>query len=186
MYRKALISDDGIRRWDPPGESWQRLGGIFANAPPAAVSMETERLDVFGLGADYAMHHKILHRFWWDPPGESWEKLGGTFTSAPAAVSWGPNGLDVFGLGTDYAMYHKAWVYGRWDPPGESWQRLGGIFTSAPAALKLDYYDIIGIFGLGLDNSMYYKTLIGSYGSRRRWDPPGESWQRLGGTFIHP
>ena len=105
------------------------FGGIFTS-PPAAVMMNahapvvihpvadpnaapatgpvigplTPRLDLFGLGLDYAMYHK---RFWgafdqndFQTP---WQSLDGIFTSAPAAIDWGNERVDVFGLGLDHA-----------------------------------------------------------------------------------
>src|SRR5207248_11340011 len=67
------------------------------NAPPSIghgpaggggiTTLLTERIDLFGLGSDYAMYHKrFLGTFDQDdlPP---WQKLDGIFTSAPAAIA---------------------------------------------------------------------------------------------------
>src|SRR5215469_15805685 len=73
------------------GTAWTgdyNLGGIFASVPAAAsgwTQAKTPRVDVFGVGTDYAMYHKAIVNG--VLPG-AWEDLGGEFTSAPAAIAW--------------------------------------------------------------------------------------------------
>ncbi|MDQ2688486.1 MAG: hypothetical protein M3Y28_11545, partial [Armatimonadota bacterium] len=111
----------------PFGHTSFHLGGTFASVPVAVSSQArrpllvagnqqvaarvqtgaggallTNRLDVFGLGLDYAMYHKTLWGDYKDETGP-WENLGGIFTSSPAALAWGAGRVDVFGLGTDHA-----------------------------------------------------------------------------------
>src|ERR1035438_5245772 len=102
-------------------------GSTLEQEAIAVVAWGPNRLDVFGLGTDYAMYHKAWLGNSWQP---QWEYLGGKFNSPPAVASWAANRLDVFGLGTDNAMYHKAWLGNSWQP---QWEGLGGKFNSPPA-----------------------------------------------------
>ena len=93
----------------------------------------TQRIDLFGLGLDYAMYHKS---FWGVHDEDSlspWFRLGGIFVSVPAAIAWAGNRVDVFGLGTDHAMFTKTRTGSSWT---SEWQRLGGAFTSAASLVS--------------------------------------------------
>lgn len=119
----------GMGIWLPSQTEWEGLGGIF-NSPPTVVSWGTNRLDIFGLGTDNQMYHKVWNDNRWLPSQTGWEALGGVFQSEVAALSWGPNRLDVFGLGTDNVMYHKFWTPGSgWGPSQTGWENLGGVFN---------------------------------------------------------
>jgi len=103
------------RWWDGASwGGWESLGGILQSTPKA-VAWSANRLDVFGVGTDYALYHR-----WWD--GSSWggwESLGGILesplngprlaTNSVDAVAWAANRLDIFGVGTDSALYHRWW-----------------------------------------------------------------------------
>ena len=71
-----------------PGSPPTNLGGTFTS-PPVAVALGQDRLDVFGLGLDYALYHKVHAAA--APVGQqwsaNWENLGGNFTSTPVVVS---------------------------------------------------------------------------------------------------
>ena len=144
---------------------------------PAVAAWGSNRLDIFGLGTDWAMYHKAWDGSW-HPSVTDWERLGGVFYSPPAVTAWGSNRLDIFGLGTDWAMYHKAWD-GSWHPSVTDWERLGGIFTSPPAVTAWGS-NRLDIFGLGTDWAMYHKAWDGS------WHPSVTDWERLGGIFTSP
>src|SRR5262249_35948335 len=99
------------------------FGGIFTSVPASVASMGrqvivgrdgvewvgpwTYRIDLFGLGLDYAMYHKSVWGSFDENDLSGWERLDGVFISAPAAFAWGNNRVDVFGVGTDHAMYTK-------------------------------------------------------------------------------
>src|SRR5262249_4751139 len=117
-------------------ESWDPLGGVF-NSQPTAVSWGTDRLDIFGLGTDDGMYHKVWDGRNWLPSHEEWKNLGGRFNCAPTAVCTHSGALYIFGLGTNNRMFYKAfgvnmlgarnWMPiedGAWDPS------LGGEFIN--------------------------------------------------------
>jgi hypothetical protein len=171
-----------------PAEAGAALGTVSATAASTAAGVHVgghhdvvtgatsvfplvERVDLFGLGLDYAMYHKQL---WGDPadhPGP-WQSLGGSFTSAPAAIVLGGH-IHVFGLGTDYAMYHRAWN-GTWSP---GWERLGGFFSSAPVVVSPSP-DRLDVFARGADFTLRHRTLEGG-----AWTT---DWQNLGGSLASP
>jgi hypothetical protein len=101
------------------------------------LSTMTHRLDLFGLGLDYAMYHKTFLGEFDRDELSGWQNLGGVFTSAPSAIVAAPGRIDVFGLGMDHALYTKRFVkqhiIGHWTP---DWERLGGTFTSAASLVS--------------------------------------------------
>ncbi|GAC1347237.1 MAG: hypothetical protein NVSMB27_12250 [Ktedonobacteraceae bacterium] len=166
-----------------PGSPSTNLGGTFTS-PPVAVALGQDRLDVFGLGLDYALYHKVhapaapVGRQW----SPNWENLGGNFTSTPVVVSTADNRIDLFGLGPDQGMLHRAWhgsvVTGISPLPGpgkwSDWDELGGGFTSLPAVLPAAS-GAFDLFARGLDFMVYHAT----------WTPgtPAD-WQLLGGGLL--
>jgi hypothetical protein len=141
-------------------------GGTFTS-PPAAVLVGLNRIDVFGLGKDYAVLHIS-----YDSSSHSWsawENLGGNFTSTPVAASTGSNRIDLFGLGVDQGMLNRAWNGSSWT----DWEELGGAFTSLPAILPGG--SGFDIFARGLDYMVYHQSwLPGSAGE----------WRLLGGPLL--
>lgn len=143
------------------------LGDVVGGLRPV-----THRLDLFGLGLDFAMYHK---RFWGEHDEDSlgsWARLGGIFTSAPAAINWGGR-LDVFGLGMDHALYT---MRSQGDDAGfpPDWQRLGGTFTSAPALVSRGPAQL-DLFCRGADY-----TLRGNQTDGNTWF----GWQNHGGNLA--
>ncbi len=134
----------------------------------------THRLDLFGLGLDYAMYHK---RFWGtfdrNDNQNPWQNLGGIFTSAPAAIAWANERVDVFGLGTDHAMYQKTAIgNGAWSA---NWQRLGGTFTSAASLVVTG--NQLNLFARGNDF-----TCRGNHSDGTTWF----GFQNHGGSLASP
>lgn len=134
---------------------------------------KVQRIDLFGLGLDYAMYHRVL----WgavdtDQPG-SWHRLDGVFTSSPSAIAWKGNRIDVFGLGMDHALYTKSCVGEAWSP---DWQRLGGTFTST-ASLVSRSATQLDLFIRGADY-----TLRGNQTDGTSWF----GWQNHGGNLASP
>jgi hypothetical protein len=146
------------------------LGGVFTS-PPVAVSMNTQRVDVFGLGTDYALYHRYLESGTWSG---AWESLGGSLMSPPAVLAnsdgTGPR-LDIFALGPDQSMLQLTWsnVAG-WT----SWTPLGGCFTTPPVALA-GPNGRIDLLGRGPDGMLYMATCVGGTWSE---------WTYLGGPLL--
>jgi hypothetical protein len=187
------------RKWNGTEwtHDWISLGGIFTSVVAAVATMAhrpldvspghgviarrvphtedltlMQRLDVFGLGLDYAMYHKTLWGEPADAPGP-WENLGGIFTSAPAALALDGR-LHVFGLGTDYSMYLRTWNGSSWS---SGWERLGGYFSSAPA-LVCRGPGLLNVFARGADFTLRHRSLEGN-----AWTT---GWQNLGGSLASP
>ncbi|KAF1813405.1 fucose-specific lectin [Eremomyces bilateralis CBS 781.70] len=146
-------------RWTP----WQSLGGEFASHP-ASVSWGSNRLDVFGIGADTGLWHRSNSGNGW----EGWEPMGGAFTSPPAAVSWGQGHMCVFGVGTNKEMWYKSWAGTGWS----SWQSLGGSFQSTPGAVSTGS-GRMDVYGVGTDGQAWHREWRGN-----RWS----EWETLRGS----
>lgn len=149
------------REWS----EWRSLGGELTSGP-AVCSWGENRLDVFVIGTDKSLYHKLWNGSQWS----GWESLGGQLTSNPAAVSWGPNRIDVFGRGTDNALWHKWWDGSKW----HNWESLGGTLLSAPAvsSRRANHLDV---FCEATDKSLYHRIWNGS-----QWTP----WESLGGELT--
>jgi hypothetical protein len=165
---------DDLLLWPDPrtggGGGSTLLGGSF-RSPPTAVAIGLDRVEVFGLGTDYA----LLHKTYLDQQdvgtwSANWENLGGDLTSTPVVVSTAADRLDIFALGPDQGMLHRRRTGAAWS----AWEELGGCFTSAPAILPagLDTFDI---FARGPDYLIY----------RSRLTTAGLSdWAALGGGLL--
>ena len=149
-----------------------RLESI-ARRPPGDVFPLTQRIDLFGLGLDYAMYHKLFWGRFDQNDLSPWQRLAGTFTSAPAAIVWGGDRTDVFGVGLDHAMYTKTRVGETWTP---SWQNLGGTLTSAASLVSRAPYQL-DLFARGADF-----TLRGNHTDGTTWF----GWQNHGGSLASP
>jgi hypothetical protein len=164
---------DGAWPTDPatPGV-FDNLGGRFTS-PPAAVALGADRLEVFGLGTDYALYHKS-YNVQADATGQhwtpTWENLGGNFTSTPVAVSPTNDQVDLFGLGLDQGMVHGTRTGTAWS----GWEELGGCFTSPPVVLPAGP-DSFDIFARGADFLIYHAQLTATGLS---------DWAPLGGGLL--
>ncbi|MFI6638247.1 Dot/Icm T4SS effector Zinc-dependent metalloprotease LegP [Streptomyces sp. NPDC050504] len=152
------------------------LYGPSAASGPA-VSWESDRLDLFGIGTDSALHHK----WWqgaWGPGVTQWESLGGTCLSRPTALAWSHDRLDVFVTGTDSALFHKWWDGNAWGPGVKDWESLGGICTSDPEAVSWGP-DRLDLFVTGTNSAMFHKWWDG-----KAWGPSLKGWESLGGICL--
>jgi hypothetical protein len=155
------VGMDGLLKYgfaDQWGYGLENLDGNFGGL--AATTWSSDRLDVFGVGADRA----IWHRYYASGSGwTEWRSLGGVFTSKPAVASWAPGRLDVFGRGTDGALWHT-WCDGvncnnnAW----AGWEYMGGYILGNPVAIapgwgKLD------VFVRGGSNGLYRKRFDGGW-----------------------
>jgi hypothetical protein len=146
------------------------LGGVVGPGGPLPL---TQRIDLFGLGLDYAMYHKTFWGSFDQNDLSPWQQLGGIFTSAPAAIAWADNHIDVFGVGMDHAMYTKSCIGEQWTP---NWLRLGGSFTSA-ATLISRGPELLDVFARGADF-----TLRSNHTDGATWF----GWQNHGGALASP
>lgn len=160
----------------------RELGGMFTTVPVAVASREqtqpnttVPRMDVFGLGLDYAMYHKTVFDNSPSPDSGPWENLGGIFISAPAALAWLNSRIDVFGVGLDRAMYHRA-LKGKLVSTG--WERLGGSFSSQASLVSSGSQ--LHLFARGTDFTLRHRSFDGN---SLIWLP---DWQNLGGSISSP
>lgn len=137
---------------------------------PFGPEVTEQRIDVFGLGLDYAMYTKTLWGGAGRPSGP-WRRLEGVFTSAPAAI-WLGDELHVLGLGVDLGMYWRTRTRSGWTP---GWQRVGGYFSSPPVVVSWGpgRFDV---FARGADFSLRRRRFESG-----AWDP---EWQNLGGNLA--
>lgn len=153
----------------PPGEPLHLGPGLLGDT--ILTGGRRQRIDVFGVGLDYAMYTKVLWGAGADNPG-AWFNLGGTFTSAPAAIAWKGKRIDVFGLGTDHAMFQKTWNGTAWS---NDWVRIGGAFSSAASVVSWGT-DRLDLFARGADYTLRHRSYDGSAFT--------SEWQNLGGTLA--
>jgi hypothetical protein len=178
----AVVTRMGRRPMVATSERGTTMDEAAEHAPPPATpsesthghlgttALQVQRIDVFGLGLDYAMYHKTL---WGTPASQPgpWNSLGGVFTSAPAAI-WVGGHLHVFGLGTDLSMFWRTWNGRAWSP---AWVRAGGYFSSPPVLVSRTpgQFDVMA---RGADFTLRRRTFEnGSWAG---------DWQNLGGSLA--
>ena len=134
---------DGYQ-WNPSSAQLELLGGSF-KTPPAAISSNTGRMDVFSVGGDNSLYHKYFDGSVWQPSETDWESLSGSLNPAFAlsATSWSANRLDVFGLGPDMSIYLKYWDGSSWGPSDGGLENLGGNILSGPAAVSVSSFRVL-------------------------------------------
>ena len=146
---------------------------------PPIVRPTAHRMDVFGIGLDFAMYHQLI---WNGKPGNpqplvDWESLGENFISAPAAIAWndGHNAerVDVFAVSAvDRSMMQRTWDGKQWS---RSWQSLGGIFTSAASVVSIAP-GRLDVFARAADYTLRYRTF-----ENGEWLM---DWHNLGGSLA--
>jgi hypothetical protein len=139
---------------------------------PTRPTPMVNRIDVFGLGLDYALYQQTL---WGGVPSTGWASLGGVFLSTPAAIAWGGARIDLFGVGTDRAMYHRTWNGQTWTA---DWDRLGGIFTSEASCVSWGA-NHLDVFARGSDFTLRHRAYDGA-----NWLT--SDWQNFGGSLGSP
>ncbi|HLK62386.1 MAG TPA: hypothetical protein VKU19_03045 [Bryobacteraceae bacterium] len=182
MVRRAAVIEGGnvVTLGASPGAASQ--GGVApetviarttaAMRARSGIFPEVQRIDVFGLGLDYAMYHKALL----GDPAESlgpWENLGGIFRSAPAVIAIDGQ-IHIFGLGTDYSMFEQTWNGSAWSG---SWDRLGGFFSSAPVVVSWGS-GRFDLFARGADFTLRHRSFQNNVATN--------DWQNLGGSLASP
>src|SRR6516165_7844665 len=93
VYHKTWTRGrSGADQWTP---DWENLGGNFT-CVPVVTSSAVDRIDLFGLGVDQTM----LHRMWNGSTWSQWDELGGAFTSPPVVLAGAASGhLTFLGAG---------------------------------------------------------------------------------------
>src|SRR6516165_10826125 len=165
VYHKTWTRGrSGADQWTP---DWENLGGNFT-CVPVVTSSAVDRIDLFGLGVDQTM----LHRVWNGSTWSQWDELGGAFTSPPVVLAGAASGtFDIFGRGLDFLVYHTTWKPGT----AAHWEALGGgllgepIAMSVPAAVRAR--ENMFVFVTGLDGAIWYTIFDGI-----QWKP----WSSLG------
>jgi len=148
----------------------------------AAIAVDTNRLDVFGI-ANGGVSHKGWDGANWHPSATGWQWLGGEGVWQLGVASWDPGRLDLFTVGwgkpgePDYVLRHKARTSSGWSPSTTGWVDRGGGLRNAPPAIAAWGPDRLDVFALASDYGMLHKAWTGS-----DWAPPN-GWQPLGGEF---
>lgn len=186
-----------LTAWSPQIPGWRGLGGSAGRTSAVtAVSRGGQRVNVFHLGRDGNVHHKVRDSGGTD--GSPWENLGGhkgdrALIGDLSAISCGPDQLDLFAQSYHQReIFHKAWDGTRWGPqwgkpapPAEDgWESLGGTINRS----EFRMYHPVGVatgmfrfdvFHVGTDQRLY----------RRWWSidwrpklPNG--WENLGGPVA--
>jgi len=135
----------------------------MTTSQPSAVSWGSNRIDVFTLGADYAVWHNAWNGSAWS----SWHSLGGMFTGRPTAVSAALNQIDVFAVDANHTLQHKTWngsTWGDWTS-----MELQSYSTVKACSSALNQ---VNVFALGNNSSCWYRGWNGF-----SWTP----WVLLGG-----
>jgi hypothetical protein len=170
MQDRPVVVLARTREVHAEGEHSPVIRGVPHHGPGGGLLPLAQKLDIFGLGLDYAMYHKSFWGVFDEDDLGPWQNLGGVFTSAPAAIFWKGDRVDAFGLGTDHALYTKISHAGNWP---QDWTRLGGTFTS-PASLVLQGPNKLNVFVRGADY-----TLRGNQSDGTTWF----GWQNHGGQL---
>ncbi len=137
-----------------------------------ALTATQPRLDMFGIGPDYAMYHKGRWGAAADDLG-SWDSLGGAFTSSPSVLALDGH-IHVFGLGTDYSLLHRLFDGTTWSA---AWEKLGGAFSSAATVVSWGpgHFDV---FARGSDFTLRHRSF-----DNNTWS---SDWQNLGESLASP
>ena len=94
-------NDDAIyHRWCSDGicndvshwSDWESIGGVVI-APPAVTSFRPGRLDLFAIGTNSDVFHKVYEAGW-----DDWNDIGGPYNGGIAAVSLPGGYVSVIGL----------------------------------------------------------------------------------------
>jgi hypothetical protein len=177
LYHKAWTGS----RWLPSSTTYEYLGGQIApDTSPSVVSWGANRLDVFWVGADHALHHKAWTGSQWWPSGTDNDNLGGQIApgTSPSAVSWGANRLDVFVVGPGQALYHRYWAGSQWLPL-TTYDNLGGQIApyTSPSAVSWGA-NRLDVFVVGPGQALYHRYWAGS-----QWLPL-TTYDNLGGQIA--
>ena len=142
--------------------SWGNLGGMLASAP-AAVSLDSDHLQVFARGVDEALWHRTRQGGSWG----AWERLdlptGNTIASPPTAISPAADQLYIYVHGSDRAIWYTSYDGSSWT----AWQSLTGeVFSSvAVATISGDTQ----LFAQAADGSLTHNQYTGSWSGWSDW-----------------
>ncbi|KAH7318394.1 hypothetical protein B0I35DRAFT_241682 [Stachybotrys elegans] len=111
---------------------WESMGGDF-RSQPAAISVISGRVEVFGVDGDLRMRTKSYRGGFWDT---GWTNLEGRCYSPPVLCRRGDALLHVWTLSGSQELAYKSFLNGSWEPePEASWRRSqdSPYFGSSPA-----------------------------------------------------
>lgn len=147
------VADGRLLQWTYLNSAWHGptdLGGPIISAPAVTVDA-AGRFDVFAVGSDHSLIHRIFDGTWHD-----WEHLGGVLHFGVAVVHPAPGRFDVFSVDTDHHLVQKIYQGGAWSP----WSDLGGVLSSAPGVVSVaGRYDV---FATDTDHHLVQKSYNGS------------------------
>lgn len=158
------------------GASWvgwevTPAGSDRITSAPAAISWNTQRIDVFARGASGDLAHANYDTGW----SSSWETLGGQIVGAPTVSSWQQGRMDIFVQGTSASgpnMFHKWLSNFKWF----DWEQTpvgNNHITSAPTAVSWAS-GRIDVFARGESGELLHCWFDGSW----------HNWESLGGQIV--
>jgi hypothetical protein len=155
---------------DNPGDP--NVSAFSRNVPPGAAARDDLTAELFTMGNDSRIWHKVVVRGQNSNGSSSWFPIaGGPFYSGvpPVAVERYAGMVDVFAMGNDSAIWWCAVTPGG---PG-SWVSIGGTFkqTVAPTAVCRDSGHT-DVFVVGNDNRIWSKSIVNGV--------PAQNWVVVG------
>jgi hypothetical protein len=148
---------------------------VALSAACAAACNTDGRLELFGVGTDFALWH-----IWQTVPGagpwSSWSSLSGVITSNPAVAVNKDGRLEVFGRGTDGALWH-IWQTAPHAGPWSAWSSLGGGISS-DLTVSSDLAGCLYVFVRGTDGALWY--IMQTAPGAAAWS----AWISLGGSIT--
>lgn len=173
------------RRADADGwaHDWESLGGSFVS-PPTALSINSERLDVFAVWSNREVRVKTFQDGAWS---DDWLNLAGACVSQPSSTSFGSDRLSMLCADAEKQTTLKYYREGRdppWGPDLRQWTTLGGWLTSAPA-LSSGGEEYVSAVAYGNSNRTEAEgqTTIGSNMIYIHFDTKGWIWEGGWGDF---
>jgi hypothetical protein len=159
--------------WSGINNNWRPIGGLFpAGAPVAAVSRDSNQLDLFVTGDD----GKVYTSWWspgsgWSGVNSNWRPIGGMFPAgAPvAAISRNPSLIDLFITGDDGKVYTSWWSQETgWSGSNKNWRPIGGFSARAEIAVVSRSPNQLDLFFTGNEGK---KSLV-----LTSWWSQGSDW----------
>jgi hypothetical protein len=132
--------------WNGAWYPFENLGG-YCLQDPAANSWGPNRIDVFTLGSNGLLNHKIWSGSWWT----GWQQdVPGFWFSGPSVASPAFGRLDAFleSSNAGQPMGHVSWTTA-WLEDSE-----GGSLTSAPGAVGS--FRRLDVFVRGVDGNLFH------------------------------
>jgi len=141
----------------------------------SAVLNDDERIELFAVGYDNAVHHKYQFH---DKTWSNWASIGGNFSTGASPVRNIDGRVELFAVGTDDQLYHN-WQQTAGGDFQTSWVGLGGPFSGGITVLLNSEGNIV-IFARGkISRSLMYNHQVHNATSVF-W----AGWSNLGGILT--